>query len=214
MRLVDKGKNNIGYSAYNKQVPRDTRKPKTMQHPRTPDHKANIPNQRWLGMVSTCLSFKSINTEMMMTLQLPEGYIFVVLACVFLPTIMSLLMGAVVMMARKKHSVLYPNLYAVPGLHEEADAFNRIQRGHQNYLEGLSSYTTMSLLGGFHRPHRVAVGGIFFSIGSLLYQIGYSDVKFDAQTARFRRGGFIKWVGFFISLMSTIELFGYPLIGW
>jgi len=52
MRLVDKGKNSIGYSAYNKQVPNDTRKHKTMQHPRTPDHKANIPSRRWLGFVS------------------------------------------------------------------------------------------------------------------------------------------------------------------
>jgi hypothetical protein len=51
-RMVDKGKNTIGYSEYTRQVPKERRKPKSMEHPRTPDHKANIPNRRWLGMVS------------------------------------------------------------------------------------------------------------------------------------------------------------------
>uniref|UniRef100_A0A7S2WR92 Histone RNA hairpin-binding protein RNA-binding domain-containing protein n=2 Tax=Eucampia antarctica TaxID=49252 RepID=A0A7S2WR92_9STRA len=51
-RTVDKGKNTIGYNEYTKQVPKETRRPKSMHHPRTPDHKVNIPNRRWLGMVS------------------------------------------------------------------------------------------------------------------------------------------------------------------
>ena len=32
---------------------------------------------------------------------------------------------------RTEYDVQYPNLYAVPKLHKDADAFNRVQRGHQ-----------------------------------------------------------------------------------
>ena len=35
------------------------------------------------------------------------------------------------MKARKDFDVKYPNLYATPGLHKHADAFNSVQRGHQ-----------------------------------------------------------------------------------
>jgi glutathione S-transferase len=57
-------------------------------------------------------------------------------------TVYSLIAGVPVMKARKKFEVKYPNLYAVPGVHKHADAFNAVQRGHQNFLE-------MSHMGGF-----------------------------------------------------------------
>ena len=40
-------------------------------------------------------------------------------------------MSGLVMKARKELDVKYPNLYATPGYHKNADEFNRIQRGHQ-----------------------------------------------------------------------------------
>eukprot|EP00560_Eucampia_antarctica_P009859 CAMPEP_0197824356 /NCGR_PEP_ID=MMETSP1437-20131217/1616_1 /TAXON_ID=49252 ORGANISM="Eucampia antarctica, Strain CCMP1452" /NCGR_SAMPLE_ID=MMETSP1437 /ASSEMBLY_ACC=CAM_ASM_001096 /LENGTH=125 /DNA_ID=CAMNT_0043423953 /DNA_START=128 /DNA_END=505 /DNA_ORIENTATION=+ len=124
-----------------------------------------------------------------------------------------MVMGGPVMTARKKYKVDYPNLYAVPGFHKEADTFNRVQRGHQNYLEGLAGYTTMSLLGGLQHPLTVALGGIFFSFGSVLYQIGYSDVSLDVKMARHKKGGPIKWIGFFSSLICCVK-FGGSLNGW
>ena len=50
-------------------------------------------------------------------------------------TIYGIYAGGPVMKARKKFDVKYPNLYAVPGVHKNADAFNAVQRGHQNFLE-------------------------------------------------------------------------------
>merc|ERR1712093_769466 len=56
------------------------------------------------------------------------------------------------MKARKTLKVPYPNLYAVPGVHEKADEFNRVQRGHQNMFETLSSMIAMTLVGGLKYP--------------------------------------------------------------
>ena len=39
------------------------------------------------------------------------------------------------MTARKQYMIRYPNLYATPGYHKNADEFNRVQRGHMNMLE-------------------------------------------------------------------------------
>ena len=51
-RMIEKGKNTIGYTEYVRQIPKERRKPKSMDHPSTPNFKANIPNRRWLGLVS------------------------------------------------------------------------------------------------------------------------------------------------------------------
>ena len=43
-------KNMKGYDEYIKQVPKHKRKPRTLEHPMTPDAEADIPNRRWLGL--------------------------------------------------------------------------------------------------------------------------------------------------------------------
>lgn len=51
-RMILKGKNTVGYEEYRKQVPKHKRRPRTLQHPTTPDHtQTDIPNKRWLGLV-------------------------------------------------------------------------------------------------------------------------------------------------------------------
>ena len=54
-----------------------------------------------------------------MTFTVPEHYGWVVLGAVILPLITNMYMGGPVMNARKAFNVLYPNLYAVPGVHKE-----------------------------------------------------------------------------------------------
>mmetsp|Transcript_19005 Transcript_19005/g.23943 ORF Transcript_19005/g.23943 Transcript_19005/m.23943 type:complete len:279 (-) Transcript_19005:100-936(-) len=49
-KQILKGKNTIGYDEYVRKVPKDKRK-KILEHPSTPDWKADIPNRRWLGLV-------------------------------------------------------------------------------------------------------------------------------------------------------------------
>ena len=88
------------------------------------------------------------------------------------------------MKARKELDVLYPNLYATPGHHKNADAFNRVQRGHQALFEQLPFLQLSSLVGGLAYPLANAAGFNVFLLGSYLYQIGYEDVKLDVKTAR------------------------------
>eukprot|EP00970_Alexandrium_tamarense_P018943 scaffold13568_cov257-Alexandrium_tamarense.AAC.2 len=92
-----------------------------------------------------------------------------------------------------------------------ADEFNRVQRGHQNFLESSDSYAIMTLIGGLKHPIACAVGSVCYCVGSVLYMKGYSDNKLDVKMARYKKGAGIKWIGFFASLISTCKL-GYDLI--
>ncbi|KAG7356057.1 MAPEG family protein [Nitzschia inconspicua] len=139
----------------------------------------------------------------MFTLVVPPAYGWVVLGAGIGPFITNMYLAGAVMKGRKEYNVQYPNCYATPGYHKNADEFNRIQRSHQNFCEGLDQYIVMTVLGGLKYPIACAVGSIFFFLGSILYQKGYSDTSLDVQTARFKKGGAIKYIGIFISLYST-----------
>ena len=52
---------------------------------------------------------------------------------------------------------------------------------------------------------------VFFYTGSILYQKGYIDTSLDVKTARYKKGGAIKWIGFLTSMISTISL-AYSMI--
>mmetsp|Transcript_27137 Transcript_27137/g.40975 ORF Transcript_27137/g.40975 Transcript_27137/m.40975 type:complete len:152 (+) Transcript_27137:66-521(+) len=150
---------------------------------------------------------------MPVTLTLPDSYGLVVFAAGLGPLLTNLYMAGPVMAARKKYGVHYPNLYGVPGHHKDADSFNRVQRGHQNFMEINDSYIAMTLLGGLKYPIACSLGVLCYCAGSMLYQKGYADTSLDVQTARYKKGGIIKWVGFLISLVSTCSL-GGSLLGW
>lgn len=137
------------------------------------------------------------------SISVPPAYGFVLLGVGILPFFTSGYMGSVVMDARKRLNVQYPNLYAVPGFHKEAEEFNRIQRAHQNYLEGLDMYIVSALIGGLQHPIVCAIGTVCHSIGSILYMRGYMDMKLEVATARYKRGGAIKWIGVLSSLFCT-----------
>ena len=148
------------------------------------------------------------------TITVPDNYGYVILSTVVNTLFITpMYMGGKVMTARKQFNVQYPNLYAVPGFHKDADAFNRVQRGHQNMFEGLPGAAIMLLIGGLKYPLANAVYGVLFSAGSILYQVGYSGTSLDVKGARYEKGGMLKWVGFFGALGSTISLAG-SMIGW
>ncbi|EED88109.1 predicted protein, partial [Thalassiosira pseudonana CCMP1335] len=111
----------------------------------------------------------------MVAIEVPANYGYVVLGAAVAPVITSLFfLGGDVMKARKTYGVEYPNLYAVPGYHKNADEFNRVQRGHQNFLESSDSYAIMTLIGGLKHPIACAVGSVCYCVGSVLYMKGYS----------------------------------------
>jgi hypothetical protein len=66
-------------------------------------------------------------------------YGYVIIGSVIVPTIGLMMMGGNVMEARKKYNVKYPNLYAVPGVHKDADAFN------QHFLQSLPCSSSVAL---------------------------------------------------------------------
>ena len=148
------------------------------------------------------------------TLPVPGDYGYVVLAVGVGSFVVTTMMGIPVMKARKKNDVQYPNLYATPGYHKEADAFNRVQRGHQNMFESLSCVQTMSLLGGLKHPKVAAAGFCLYLAGCHFYMVGYSDMSLDVKTARYRRGGGLKWVGILAGMTTSISLAGSMLRWW
>mmetsp|Transcript_18485 Transcript_18485/g.27040 ORF Transcript_18485/g.27040 Transcript_18485/m.27040 type:complete len:155 (-) Transcript_18485:368-832(-) len=150
---------------------------------------------------------------MTFSMEVPNSYGYVILGSVIAPMVTGLYMGGPVMKARKEYNVPYPNCYATPGYHKKADEFNRVQRGHQNYFEGITSYTAMAVIGGLKHPLICSVGGIFFCLGSIFYQKGYADLSLDVKMARYKKGGAIKWIGFFGAMGSCVSLAG-SMIGW
>lgn len=148
---------------------------------------------------------------MVFTLDFPSGYGWVLISAAVVPYVMSWIIAEDVMEARKRLEVDLPNLYAVPGVHKHATEFNRIQRGHQNYLETLPSHIVLTLVGGLLHPYACAIGGIVHALGCQLYAKGYSDMKLATKGARHQKGGPIKFVGVLTTLICTIKL-AYQLI--
>lgn len=147
----------------------------------------------------------------MPSIDIPDGYGYVLLTAGVLPAATNFILGFYfVAKARKQFDVKYPNLYAVPGYHNNADEFNRVQRGHQHMFEFLGDFQICSLIGGLQHPIMVAVAGLIWNIGAVLYMIGYKDTSLDAKTARLRKGGvFQPLANFFIvgvALKCTVTL--------
>mmetsp|Transcript_21905 Transcript_21905/g.36195 ORF Transcript_21905/g.36195 Transcript_21905/m.36195 type:complete len:154 (+) Transcript_21905:109-570(+) len=148
------------------------------------------------------------------SLEIPQQYGYVIMTCLVCPFITFLgPMGGMVMKARTECGVDYPNLYATPGFHKDADKFNRVQRGHQNALENLWFFVPAALLGGLKHPIAVAVEGVLYCVGMYLYQAGYADTKTDAKSARHTKGGPIKYIGLFGALGAVVSFAG-SLNGW
>ena len=119
-----------------------------------------------------------------------------------------------VMKARKEFGVEYPNLYATPVYHKEADAFNRVQRGHQAVLvESLPSFTISALVAGVCYPITMSITGIAWSIGAYLFQLGYADKNLDVKMARYKKGGMIFRLANAVAFGACVRM-GGKLCGW
>ena len=107
-----------------------------------------------------------------MSLTVPSNYGYTILGCAVAPFIAGFINSTFVMKARKTYKIPLPNLYAVPGFHKDADAFNRVQRGHQNMLETISDVRAMGLIGGLKYPIACGLFGLLYSLGCFLYMLG------------------------------------------
>jgi len=147
------------------------------------------------------------------SIELPNAYGYVILSNVVLPFITNFVMGGTVMAARKEFKVAYPNLYATPGFHKQADEFNRVQRGHQSMIESLTNYTAAALFAGLQHPITTAICGVFYCLGNVLYLKGYADTSLDVKTARYKRGGAFKPLAQIMVTGIAVKFSG-KLIGW
>jgi len=139
----------------------------------------------------------------MLSIEVPPAYGYVVLGVGVGTFITNQYLAIGVMSARSKYNIQYPNAYAVPGYHEKCDEFNRVQRAHQNFLEGFPGYAITALIGGIRNPIVNAIGCVCYCVGAILYQRGYVDMSLDAKTARHMKGGPIKYIGIFTALFTT-----------
>ena len=76
-----------------------------------------------------------------------------------------------------QYGVKFPNLYAVPSKdisQADADAFNAVQRGHQNMIETAAAHLSFVLLAGVFEPQWAFQCTLAWGFGRLVYAFGYS----------------------------------------
>lgn len=96
-------------------------------------------------------------------------------------------LGARVSFGRKKFGVHYPSLYATHGMFISKDGqvdmreyeargveFNKLQRGHQHMFETVADAYALMLLCGLFYPKYSVQWGFVWTLGTLLYGVGYS----------------------------------------
>mmetsp|Transcript_32501 Transcript_32501/g.45073 ORF Transcript_32501/g.45073 Transcript_32501/m.45073 type:complete len:145 (-) Transcript_32501:139-573(-) len=134
----------------------------------------------------------------------PEfGYVIGVgIASVFVLTWKGISVG----MARKKYGVKYPNMYADKKENKDADAFNCVQRAHQNSLENYPQFLMLLFLAGMRYPLTAAGAGVVYLLGRIAYGLGYMS----GDPSKRMRGGF----GYFglITLLVASGKFAYELV--
>eukprot|EP00164_Ancoracysta_twista_P000002 GFYU01000004.1.p1 GENE.GFYU01000004.1~~GFYU01000004.1.p1 ORF type:complete len:164 (-),score=52.25 GFYU01000004.1:124-558(-) len=79
-----------------------------------------------------------------------------------------------VIKARKKYNVTYPDLYA-PESHKNAKEFNSVQRGHQQSLESWGPVMILAILNGLVYPRAAAALYATYSVGKAIYANGYAS---------------------------------------
>ncbi|GAB4821870.1 hypothetical protein N2152v2_008916 [Parachlorella kessleri] len=93
---------------------------------------------------------------------------------------------SILVVARKQYKVFYPALYADKAHNKDADAFNCVQRGHQNTLENFPAFLGLLLATGLRFPIYATLAGLVWTVGRIVYFKGYST---GDPKARYR-GGF------------------------
>jgi len=111
------------------------------------------------------------------SISLDEEYGYVILSGVFSAATLFWL-GERVAIARKRYNVPLPHLYAdLASCNEDnkKHIFNCYQRGHQNALETYSQMLAMLFVGGLKHPIIASSAAIAWSVGRILYAVGYSS---------------------------------------
>ncbi|KAI9454166.1 hypothetical protein BJY52DRAFT_1123030, partial [Lactarius psammicola] len=87
------------------------------------------------------------------------------------------LQTSVVIRARDKAGIRYPQLYAEKAEQEaskDAKIFNCAQRAHQNTLENVPGIVLSTLISAIHYPTYAAIGCGIWSFSRVFFTLGYS----------------------------------------
>ncbi|KAG7382085.1 Microsomal glutathione S-transferase 3 [Phytophthora pseudosyringae] len=115
--------------------------------------------------------------------------------------------GFKVTAARKKYNVPYPQMYAEKK-EKNANAFNCVQRAHQNVLENLPIFYAMLATSSIYRPKVAAAAGVVRVAGFIMYIKGYSSG--DPEKRRQGTFGFLgTLVMLGLSLEAALRILGF-----
>ncbi|DAZ99619.1 TPA: hypothetical protein N0F65_001447 [Lagenidium giganteum] len=130
------------------------------------------------------------------SLQPDHGYVLLVVLAAFIVNGWASLN---VVSARAKFGVEYPQMY-VEKDEPHFNAFNCVQRAHQNMLEHLSLHLMTLLASSLYRPKLAAIAGVVRLLGFVAYIHGYSS----GDPQKRLRGVFGFW-GYFAAIGLTVE---------
>eukprot|EP01013_Petalomonas_cantuscygni_P010692 TRINITY_DN2387_c0_g1_i2.p1 TRINITY_DN2387_c0_g1~~TRINITY_DN2387_c0_g1_i2.p1 ORF type:complete len:153 (+),score=18.24 TRINITY_DN2387_c0_g1_i2:107-565(+) len=119
----------------------------------------------------------------------------------------NILLSIQVSRARKKYNVRYPKLYA-DGSKIEAEAFNCVQRAHQNFLEQWIPVMMLMFIAAAEYTFWATVCGFIWCAGRVVYGIGYA--RFGPKGRML--GGIISHFGDFPLLVMCIRM-SYAFLG-
>ena len=108
--------------------------------------------------------------------------------------LMNFYLVANVIKARRKYGVKYPALYADASNCKDAkerDAFNSVQRAHQNTLENWASIQILILVNSLVFPRASTTLGAVWVLGRIIYGYGYASGGPEGRKA----GGIISHLG-------------------
>ncbi|KDN53469.1 MAPEG-domain-containing protein [Tilletiaria anomala UBC 951] len=130
---------------------------------------------RDLDFDNLTLSPPATKMSALVTLGLPSGYPFVLLATTS-SAVLTLWQGILVSQARKAAGVPYPLAYADKAeaqANPKANVFNCTQRAHLNTLENLPQFILTSLIAGLKFPRAAAILSGAWIVSRVLYTLGY-----------------------------------------
>ncbi|TFK56321.1 membrane-associated proteins in eicosanoid and glutathione metabolism [Heliocybe sulcata] len=145
----------------------------------------------------------------MATILLPKGFTYVI-ASTFSPVWLLMWQSIKVGRARKAAGIKYPQLYAEKVEAETSNAamvFNCVQRAHQNTLEYLPIAILGTLVTGITRPILAASLMGAWTLGRVLYTVGYSTGVPEKRTSRGGALGSLAMLGLALSGTWTVGEF-------
>ncbi|KAF2638532.1 membrane-associated proteins in eicosanoid and glutathione metabolism [Massarina eburnea CBS 473.64] len=150
----------------------------------------------------------------MVSIELPAEYGYVLAATVstfFVGTWLGMRVG----MYRKQAKIPYPYEYASyeqiqtaePSHAKAMHEFNCAQRGHQNFNENHPIAIASFLITGLQYPRAAAILGTAWTVGRVLYALGYNNGK---EGGRGRYNGAFGMVAQYVSIIwAGVSAYGF-----